>query len=237
MKYFKYPISDNVIALTTTREIGNMAFHLHDNYDAVFQRRKNVAEDLKIELQNLIFTHQTHSDVIKEATRRDIGKGSFAFEEGVEGDALYTKERGLALGIFHADCVPIFFYDPTIPLIGIIHAGFPGTLKHITYKAIKHVINQENLNPDSIKIFIGPSRRKSSYQLSQAQKEQVICAGCPLSDDYFDMVESNICDLLCANIPLNHIHDININTAIDDNCFSDYLKTPAGRMASIIILK
>lgn len=237
MKYFEYPISDNVIALTTTREVGNMAFHLHDNYDAVFQRRNEVTADLKIELPHLIFTHQTHSDVIQEVTRRDIGKGSFAFKEGIEGDALYTKERGLAIGIFHADCVPIFFYDPTIPLIGIIHAGFPGTLKHITYKAIKHVMKQENLNPDNIKIFIGPARRKSSYLLSQNQKELVICAGSPLSDDYFDMVQSNIFDLLCANIPLNHIYDININTVNDDNCFSDYLKTPAGRMASLIILK
>lgn len=237
MKYFEYPISDNVIALTTTREVGNMAFHLNENYDNVFPRRKEVALDLKIELPNLIFTHQTHSDIIQEVTKRDIGKGSFAFEEGIEGDALYTKEKGLALGIFHADCVPVFFYDPTIPLVGIIHAGFPGTLKHITYKAIKHVIKQENLNPDNIKIFIGPARRKSSYLLNRSQKEQVIYAGCPLSDDFFDMVEANIFDLLCASIPLNHIHDININTVTDTNCFSDYLKTPAGRMASIILLK
>jgi copper oxidase (laccase) domain-containing protein len=98
-------------------------------------------------------------------------------------------------------------------------------------------MKQENLNPDNIKIFIGPARRKSSYLLSQNQKELVICAGSPLSDDYFDMVQSNIFDLLCANIPLNHIYDININTVNDDNCFSDYLKTPAGRMASLIILK
>lgn len=237
MKYFEYPISDNVIALTTTREVGNMAFHLQDNYDAVFQRRKEVTSDLKIELPNLIFTHQTHSDVIQEVTRRDIGKGSFAFEEGIEGDALYTKERELALGIFHADCVPVFFYDPTIPLIGIIHAGFLGTLKHITYKAIKYVVKQENLNPDNIKVYIGPARRKSSYLLTQSQKEQVICAGCPLLGDHFDMVESNIFDLLCANIPLNHVFDISIDTFTDANCFSDYLKTPAGRMASIIILK
>ena len=237
MKYFEYPISDNVIALTTTRKVGNMAFHLQDNYDAVLRRRKEVAVDLKIELPNLIFAHQTHSDIIQEVTRRDIGKGSFAFEEGIQGDALYTKERGLAIGIFHADCVPVFFYDPTVPLIGIIHAGFPGTLKHITYKAIKHVIEQENMNPDNIRIFIGPARRKSSYLLSRSQKEQAICAGCPLFDDYFDMVESNVFDLLCANIPLNHINDIKINTATDTNCFSDYLKTPAGRMASLIILK
>jgi copper oxidase (laccase) domain-containing protein len=74
MKYFEYPISDNVIALTTTRKVGNMAFHLHDNYDAVFQRRNEVTADLKIELPHLIFTHQTHSDVIQEVTRRDIGK-------------------------------------------------------------------------------------------------------------------------------------------------------------------
>ncbi len=237
MKYFKYPIARGVTAITTTIEIGNMAFHLPDDPLLIEQRRKEVAKDLNVEPFNLIFTHQTHGDVIQEVTSRDIGKGSFSFEEGIEADALYTKEKRLAIGIFHADCVPIFIYDPTVPLVGIIHAGFPGTLKHIAFKAIKHVILHEGLSPENIRVYIGPARRKASYQLNQMQKEEVIYAGCPLFDDYFDMVESNKFDLLCAGIAQSNINDINVDTAQDPRCYSSYIKTPAGRMASLILLK
>ncbi|NLV29486.1 MAG: laccase domain-containing protein [Erysipelotrichaceae bacterium] len=237
MKYFEYRTSDRIKALTTTTGLGNVAFHILDDKEAVLKRRKEIAEFLNVDVSHLVFTHQSHSDVIKEATLLDIGRGSFSFEEGIEADSLYTKERGLAVGIFHADCVPIFFYDLTVPLVGIIHAGFPGTLKHIAYKAIKHVINQENLNPDNIKVVLGPSRRKGSYLLSDEEREKVTIAGCPLFDDYFDMNESNVLDLICAGIPMKNISDINIDTVKDSKCYSAYLKTPAGRMASLIILK
>ncbi|MFA6675913.1 MAG: polyphenol oxidase family protein, partial [Bacilli bacterium] len=179
----------------------------------------------------------THSDVIKEVTADDIGRGSFAFEEGIEADALYTKERGLALGIFHADCVPIFFYDKAIPLIGIIHAGFKGNLKHITYKALQYVMNHEKLDPYDIKVFIGPARRKSSFEVDDETKEKIIWAGCPLFGDHFDAIESNKLDLFCLGIPFANIQDINVDTVTDEHCFSAYQKTPIGRMASLILLK
>ena len=237
MKYFTYSFDPSVIAVTTTKELGNMAFQVADNHEDIDKRRQEVARDFKIDQQHLIFTHQTHSDVIKEVTADDIGRGSFAFEEGIEADALYTKERGLALGIFHADCVPIFFYDKALPLVGVIHAGFKGTLKHITYKALQYVINHEKLDPQDIKIFIGPARRKSSFEVDDETKEKIIWAGCPLFGDHFDAIESNKLDLFCLGIPFANIQDINVDTVTDEHCFSAYQKTPIGRMASLILLK
>ncbi len=235
MKYFKYTFDNNVIALTTTTEIGNMAFQVGNNPSDVITNRTKVLNDLSIDKNHLVFVHQTHSDVIKEVTIKDLGKGSNDFVSGVEADALYTKEKGIALAIFHADCVPLFFYDPTVPLIGIIHAGYIGTIKKITYKALKEVIEKEHLNPDNIQVYAGPHRRKESFFVGEEQKEEILSANCLYEDGYFDATNSNINFVRACDI--NNIKDIQIDTVKDINCFSAYKKTPVGRMASIILLK
>ena len=40
-----------------------------------------------------------------------------------EADSLVTDEKGLALVIRTADCIPIFFLAPQTPAIGLCHAG------------------------------------------------------------------------------------------------------------------
>lgn len=237
MKYFEYTFDNQVKAITTTREIGNVAFQVGNDKDDVENNRSIIINDLNIERAHLVFVHQTHSDVIKEVTFEDIGKGMLNFESGVEADALYTKEKDLAIGIFHADCAPIFFYDSTIPLVGIIHAGHKGTLKHITFKALSAVIRKEKLSPNNIKVWIGPLRRKQSYKVSKDDKMEIICNACPIDSDYFDVALSNKMDMFSLGIPEENIKDCNVDTFIDSNCFSAYKKTPVGRMASIIMLK
>lgn len=237
MKYIEYPFNYQVKALTTTTEIGNMAFQVGDNKEQVINNRKVVLDDLKINKDHLVFVHQTHSDIIEEVTQKDLGKGSDDFESGVEADALYTKEKGIALGVFHADCEPVFFFDATIPLVGVIHAGHKGTLKHIVFKTLRKVIDKEKLNPSNIKIWVGPLRRKQSYFVNNEDMMEIIGSACPIEGNYFDVAFSNKMDMICLGIPDENIKDINIDTYANDNCYSAYKKTPVGRMASIIMLK
>ena len=147
MKLFNtWPLSYRCDTITTTTELGNMAFQIGNNREDVIANRNKLAEELNIPLEKFVFVHQSHSDVIKEVGPNVLGAGEKSFESGIEADALYTKETGVPLGIFHADCEPIFFIDETVPLIGIIHAGFKGTMKHIAYKAIKEVCEKLKLS-------------------------------------------------------------------------------------------
>lgn len=238
MKYFNYSFDDKVIALTTTVSVGNMSFMINDNkQDGVDEVRQDVAKDLGLDQQHLIFVHQTHSDVIKKVTSDDIGRGSYAFEEGIEADAIYTKEKGLALGVFHADCVPLFIYDDTIPLVGVIHAGHKGTLKHIAYKSVRYLVEHEGIDPRHLHVYIGPARHKDTYVVSPNEKEQIMWAACPIFGDHFDIIDSNKFDLVCAGVAQENIKDIDVDTATSEDCFSAYQKTPVGRMASLILLK
>ena len=237
MKYFTYPFSEEVLALTTTKQCGNMAFQVSDNKKEVLDNRSNILKDLNIKNERLVLVHQTHSDVIQEVTKKDLGAGSDSFESGIEADALYTKEKGVALGIFHADCEPVFFYDETVPLVGIIHAGHKGTLKHIVLKALSKVIVKEKISPLNLKIWVGPLRRKETYKINELEKTNIIYSACPIEGDHFDVALSNKLDMICLGIPEENIKDINIDTAKSDQCFSAYTGDSHGRMLSMIMLK
>ena len=237
MKYFTYPFSNEVLALTTTKQCGNMAFQVTNNKNEVLDNRSNILKDLNIRNERLVLVHQTHSDVIKEVTKKDLGSGADSFESGIEADALYTKEKGIALGIFHADCEPVFFYDDTIPLVGIIHAGHKGTLKHIVLKSLSKVIVKEKLNPLNLKIWVGPLRRKDTYEVDEKEKTNIIYAACSIDGNHFDVALSNKLDMICLGIPEENIKDINIDTAKSNECFSAYKGDANARMLSMIMLK
>ena len=239
MKYFEYDIDEkNVKAITTTVEAGNMAFQVSDNFDEVFNNRDALYKELRIDRFHVAFVHQSHSDVIKKVTLDDGFKGGESFEGGIEADALYTKQRGIALGIFHADCLPLIFYDPTVPLVGVIHSGYKGTLKHITQKALRKVINEERLDPNNIRIFVGPYRHRETFNLSQKNFEEMVLAYLPIaSDGKLDLLDCVKFDLMCCNVPEKNIFNINIDTTQDERCFSAYKKDPVGRMSTLVFLK
>ncbi|MCD8209244.1 MAG: polyphenol oxidase family protein [Coprobacillus sp.] len=245
MKYFTWDkFKDDIIAVTTTREVGNIAFQLTDaNHEEVAENRRGLCQDLGIDTAHLIMTHQSHSDVSKEVTIKDLGKGENAFE-GVDADALYTTERGIALGCFHADCVPLFVYIPKIPLVGIIHAGYPGTLKHITRKTIETLKEKYHVAGSDIFVHIGPARQYLSFVVDEVDKQKIFDAKCENSYRYngekgfFDAPFSNINDLIDAGVPYTNIDSCEIDTCDDPNCYSAWKKEKShGRMGSIILLK
>lgn len=236
--YYTWSLSDKCLAITTTTSLGNMAFQVAQNPNEVEENRKSLFNELQIASDEVVFVHQTHSDVIKETIIEDRGKGKNSFESGIEADALYTKSKRLGLGIFHADCEPIFFIHEESGIIGIIHAGFKGTMKHIAYKAIKELCKKEDIEPEDIKIFVGPLRREKSFEVDKESMRQIRAAGfrkC-VANSHFNLALANKCDLLKAGIKEENIQDCLINTFEEANCYSAIRKTPVGRMASIIML-
>ena len=233
-----FPLSNKCTAITTTTNIGNMAYQVDDGKD-VRKHRHQLAELLNIDANKFTYVHQHHSDIIMEVTSTDVGKGVNAFEDGLECDALYTRIKGVPLCIFHADCVPVFFIDEKEDLVGIIHAGFKGTMKHIAYKAIKEVVTKEKLNIEDLKFYIGPFRMKQSFLVDEESKKAIIEVGfeATITDGHFDNGLANILDLKKLGAKDNQIEVANLDTLSDDRFYSAYQKTPVGRLVSLIYLK
>ena len=236
--FVSFPLSDKCMAVTTTVSLGNLAYQVDEGKD-VRKHRHHLAELLNINTNKFTYVHQHHSDIIMEVTPSDIGKGVNTFEDGLECDALYTRLKEVPLCIFHADCVPIFFIDEKEDLVGIIHAGFKGTMKHIAYKAIKEVIEKEKLNIADLKFYIGPFRMKQSFEVDEDSKNAIVEAGfeSTIKDGHFDNGLANILDLRKLGVKDEQIEIANMDTVSDDRFYSAYQKTPVGRLVSLIYLK
>lgn len=236
--FVKHPLSDKCVALTTTTALGNLAYQV-DEGKGVKERRNLLAELLFILPNRFTYVHQFHSDRVMKVTTNDLGKGKDAFEDGMECDALYTYERNVPLCIFHADCVPIFFINEKASLVGIIHAGFKGTMKHVTYKAINEILNTEQLDIKDFKFYIGPFRQKESFEVDATTKQTIIEAGFEktIIGDHFDNGLANVLDLYKLGVKDEQITVSEYDTVTDDRFYSAYLKTPVGRLVSLIYLK
>lgn len=156
------------------KENGNLALHVGGNLEDIIQNRRDFSAALNIPLEYWVFPQQTHSDHIMEVTKADREKGVFTYESGIaDCDAIYTRDSKVALGVFHADCVPVLLYDPMEGIVCAIHSGWQGTVKEITGKAIAHLITKEHCKPENLQAYIGPAIGYSSFEVGNDVLEKV----------------------------------------------------------------
>ena len=236
--FINHPLSDKCVAITTTTALGNLAYQV-DNGEGVKERRNLLSYAIGLPIERFTYVHQHHSDIINKVTIKEIGKGKDSFEDGLECDALYTYERNVPLCIFHADCVPVFFINEKANLVGIIHAGFKGTMKHVVYKSIKEVINNEKLDINDFSFYIGPYREPISFEIDDTVRNTIVEAGfeSAIKDNRFDNGLANIIDLHNLGVKDEQIKACHFDTVTDDRLYSAYQKTPVGRLVSLIYLK
>ena len=61
--------------------------------------------------------------------------------------------------------MPILIYDPEHNVIGIIHAGWQGTVKRIVQNSIQFLIDQFSSDPQKLFAGIGPSIGPDHYEV------------------------------------------------------------------------
>ncbi|MCX5775135.1 MAG: polyphenol oxidase family protein [Firmicutes bacterium] len=255
MGYIKWTQFSEIEAFTTTRQNGvskqpfdsfNQAFYVGDNADDVKHNRAQIYKDFRIRPLHLVTTHQSHSTVIAKVTSKNLGAGETSFESGVTGDALYTYDKNIALGIFHADCVPVFLYAKKAGLIAIIHAGQIGTLKGVTEKSVHYLIDKEGISADDIHAFLGPSLSFSHNIIDAEMKASVIALGEDYihglketnGETFLDIPLINFIQLRNAGVPSLNITLSEFCTYENKDLFFSTKRNPlTGRHLSIIKFK
>lgn len=237
--YLKYNFDNNVIAITSLKDAKNMAYQVTNNKEEVYQNRISLFKEIGIDYNNCCYVYQFHSDILLKVNQDDKGKGKDSFESGLRCDALYTFENNIPLVIFHADCQPILLYSKQDQFIAIIHAGYEGTLKHITSKVIKQISSLINIK--NLKISFGPSasyfplKNEDVNRLDDYQKD------CIINNDnclYLDIRKANLSQLLTNNIKKEQIDFTNMfDTLKSDFTFSASKDKIQNRMISLIMLK
>jgi len=78
-------------------------------------------------------------------------------------DGLVTSLKNVSLNIKTADCIPISIRDKNKIVVGIIHAGWRGTKKEISIKAVKLITKKFKISPSDLIIKLGASIDKDSF--------------------------------------------------------------------------
>ena len=136
-----------------------------------FDSKKNVLNNLKIvckkincSSKNLILLNQIHSSKFYF-----INKNYKFKKKKLNGDALITNVKKIALGVLVADCVPVLIYDKNLKIISAIHAGWKSVYKEIIKKVVKFLIKKGS-NTKNLVAVIGPSISEKSYEVQKDLK-------------------------------------------------------------------
>ena len=89
------------------------------------------------------------------------------------GDGLITNQKGIALGILTADCIPILIYDNKQKIIAAIHAGWKGIYRNIVSNVIKFFLKNGS-QTKHLCAAIGPCITVKSYEIQKDFKKKFI---------------------------------------------------------------
>jgi copper oxidase (laccase) domain-containing protein len=85
-------------------------------------------------------------------------------------DALVTDRLDLCLGIYVADCAPVFIVDPVRRAIGLVHSGKKGTELAIARETIVAMQRFFGSTPGDLVVQIGPCIRPPHYEVDFASE-------------------------------------------------------------------
>ncbi|MBQ9142508.1 MAG: peptidoglycan editing factor PgeF [Lachnospiraceae bacterium] len=238
-----------------------------DESEAVLENYRRVGEIFGEAAGRFVATDQTHTTNIRVVTEADAGKGVIVPRDYTDIDGLLTKEKGLILSCFFADCVPLYFVDSVREVIGLAHSGWRGTVAGMGACMVKRMQEEFGCEPKDIQTAIGPSICQACYEISEEVAEQfqagfwkekcvktfckeaclaglhptgeLLVAGKAVGKYQLDLWLANYVVLRSAGILPEHISMTDICT----NCNPDYLFShratggKRGNLAAFLMLK
>ncbi len=246
-----------------------------DDYVTVARNREMVLEALGIVPQECVTLWQVHGVDVRvldagNKWRTDWGKRSYWEQAWTpetihKGDALITRERGIALALSFADCTPIVFYDPIVQAIGIAHGGWRGTARGIVLATVEAMQQRFGSRAENILANIGPTIGACCYEVGE-ELQDLFCMRRefeerPVAEEYrkrvresavfstkelpdrqslrLDLQATHRNQLLMAGIRPEHIEVANICTSCNKERFFSHRgeQGKTGRFPVVIQLK
>lgn len=187
-----------------------------------------------IDCRDLVCAEQVHGGEAGCAGQADRGK----LIAGV--DALVTGEKGLPLAVFTADCLPVFLYDAVSGAVGLAHAGWRGSAKKVTTRAVELMREKFGTLPEGLYAGFGPAIRSCCFEVGD-DFEGVFPGYLDKRGgrNYLNLAQANKDELLSLGVRKENISDCGVCTRCHKESFFSYRreKENAGRMISLVMLK
>jgi polyphenol oxidase len=149
-----------VRAFTTTRQFGTLGSGGADPIHEVMGRwdalRASLARDGVTRLATASQVHAAH--VVTHQ------RGWEGWLRGNQADGHFAPERGTALAVTIADCVPVFIAHPS-GAAATLHSGWRGTVQRIVEQGIRSFA-AAGLPAAELRIHLGPAICGSCYEVS-----------------------------------------------------------------------
>ena len=113
----------------------------------------------------LFTAQQIHGNkiaIVEDCSRGPVGR------EFPGCDGLITNQRGIALGVYVADCCAVYIVDRKTPAIGLVHSGRKGTELGVVPNAIREMIDRFSSDPADMIVLLSPCIRRPHYEVDFA---------------------------------------------------------------------
>jgi YfiH family protein len=184
-------------------------------------------------LRDIIVMDQEHGNKVHVVTRG---------EKPEKGDGIILTEPRVAAVIKTADCLPVIIADAHYPMAAIVHAGWRGTAKKITQKAVEKMVNL-GAGRENMIALLGPSIRSCCYEVGREVLDIFQKEG--FSERAFvekkgaihlDLGQAN--RELLAEAGIETVYDTGLCTYCTDDRFASYRKGEQGsRQINFVSLK
>ena len=145
----------------STTALGPMGLSGSLDPDVVMERRRRFADEVGFDLQHALLTAQEHGANVVTFDRNH--------PEGAQcvlsADALATDVPGQAVVTYHADCLPLFFFDRPRGVVAGAHAGWRGALAGVATQTVRTLHAGYGANPEELEVLIGPGICGRCYQV------------------------------------------------------------------------
>lgn len=146
-------------AFTTTRDAGTFSLSGPDPVGEVMSRWTGLQAELSSSARRTVIGRQVHGAHV--ITHRGGWEGLLRTGEA---DGHLAAERGIALTVSIADCVPIFMAHPS-GIVALLHSGWRGTVARIIDAGV-NAYARLGIAPDELSVHLGPGICGRCYEVS-----------------------------------------------------------------------
>lgn len=214
-----------VAAFTTGRQAGSFGLHTDEPVRKVIARWTALRIQLGGPAARLATSSQVHGSLV--VRHRGEWRG---WLRGEEADGHLSDERGTAMAVTVADCVPVFLAHPS-GAAAILHSGWRGTEARIVEVAIRQ-LDALGLRADDLRLHCGPA----------------ICGRCyEVSPEVYGRLTGQLTDrpttvdlraIIAAHAHVLGVREISISalcTRCDNDRFYSHRAGDAGRQLGVIV--
>lgn len=146
----------------------NVGGQLGDEPERVEANRRLAFAAVHRAPESLYDVWQVHgARVVCAAAPRPLG------QPHLQADAILTDKPEVTLFMRFADCVPILLYDPVQRVVGLVHAGWKGTVLKAVTAAVEALQAVYGSRPADLMAGVGPSIGPHHYEVGSEVVTQV----------------------------------------------------------------